>query len=257
MNILVVGESCEDAFIYGNVDRVCPEAPAPLLDLSPLSTVTSDEVRSRGMAANVVANLKAIAEKEDEPLSSTFLTEEVGTKTRFVDKNSNQMLLRVDVGRFFKPLGKAINDFDFSNYDAVIVSDYNKGFLTDDDLLAIARGSKLSFLDTKRLYSKSWAEKFSFVKINEKEAKQNGFYEHWQDAKKNTIVTKGAKGCFFQDRDYAIEHPLAVRDVCGAGDTFLAAFSFKYIQGHNTDVAIDYALACCSQVVSKKGICTI
>jgi len=48
-----------------------------------------------------------------------------------------------------------------------------------------------------------------------------------------------------------------VRDVSGAGDTFLAAFTTNYLFNQNIDLAIEYAQTCCSIVVSKAGTATI
>tara|TARA_R110002110_G_scaffold25106_2_gene93275 strand:- start:2116 stop:2877 length:762 start_codon:yes stop_codon:yes gene_type:complete len=253
VKILIIGETCNDEFIYGEVYRVCPEAPVPILDINQFGS----SVLSLGMAANVLSNLKAIAAKEDEELDFDVITTNCGLKTRYIDKNSNQILLRVDKPEEATSLKSAIRDYDFNLYDAVVVSDYNKGMLDDDDLCYIAREAKLSFLDTKKKYSYLWANEFTFIKINDKEAQENGFFQNWISACANTIVTKGSKGCLFSNKEYAVESPLAVRDVCGAGDTFLAALAFKYIRSNDIESSIKYAIDCCSVVVSKKGVCTI
>ena len=48
----------------------------------------------------------------------------------------------------------------------MVVSDYNKGFLRDRDLVEIAERSKLSFIDTKKDFNEDWARTFDFIKIN-------------------------------------------------------------------------------------------
>ena len=53
MKILVIGDSCEDIFRYGDITRVAPEAPVPVI-------VPIREESNPGMAGNVVANLKAL-----------------------------------------------------------------------------------------------------------------------------------------------------------------------------------------------------
>ena len=53
MKILVIGELCIDKFIYGSVTRMCPEAPVPVLN-------PTEEIENRGMAGNVVENLKVL-----------------------------------------------------------------------------------------------------------------------------------------------------------------------------------------------------
>ena len=52
-NILIVGDSCTDRFIYGKIDRICPEAPVPVFN-----PITQNE--NGGMAKNVAANLESM-----------------------------------------------------------------------------------------------------------------------------------------------------------------------------------------------------
>ena len=54
IKVLVIGEACEDIFIYGDCKRRSPEAPVPVLN--PI-TITKNE----GMAGNVVNNLRALS----------------------------------------------------------------------------------------------------------------------------------------------------------------------------------------------------
>jgi sugar/nucleoside kinase (ribokinase family) len=56
---------------------------------------------------------------------------------------------------------------------------------------------------------------------------------------------------------YKSPNPQNTIDVSGAGDTFLAALAFKYMQKNDMSDAIDYANLLSSKVVSKKGISTI
>ena len=53
MNILIVGDSCKDIFIYGEITRLSPEAPVPVLN--PLKEISND-----GMAKNVVNNVESL-----------------------------------------------------------------------------------------------------------------------------------------------------------------------------------------------------
>ena len=51
--ILVIGDSCSDIFIYGNIERICPEAPVPVFN-------PTHKTKNGGMAKNVVKNLEAL-----------------------------------------------------------------------------------------------------------------------------------------------------------------------------------------------------
>jgi bifunctional ADP-heptose synthase (sugar kinase/adenylyltransferase) len=247
MKILVIGESCLDIFIYGKADRICPEAPVPVFN-------PSNSVKSYGMAGNVFNNIKSLCLKEDINIKIHIETNIIrGSKTRYIDTASNQMFLRVDNDLYYK--NEHLNNIE--DYDIVIVSDYNKGFLSEKDLIEIGGRAKCSFIDTKKKYNSEWANLFSFIKINEKEAIENGFYDNWKEAHKNTIVTLAEKGCTFNFKKFAIEKPSEVRDVCGAGDTFLASLAFKYFITKDIEESIIFAQECCQIVISKKGVTVV
>tara|TARA_Y100001938_G_C8028074_1_gene399110 strand:+ start:127 stop:873 length:747 start_codon:yes stop_codon:yes gene_type:complete len=248
MKFLVIGETCNDRFCYGKSSRLCPEAPVPVF-------VPENGINNLGMAANVYSNLKAI----DDNLHSgspyrnkiKLITNEAeGHKTRYIDSQSNQMFLRVDTDSY--PTCRNLPD-NIEDYDAVIVSDYNKGFLKDLHLKEIGLRSKLSFLDTKKNFNIDWADNFSFIKINKKEYEENG----WKFRAENVVVTKAEEGCWYQDKDYPLQNPSEVRDVSGAGDTFLAAFSYAYTATQELKSSILFAQECCQDVVRKKGVATI
>ena len=88
MKIVIIGETCVDKFIYCDINRLSPEAPVPILQ--PINT----EVNA-GMSGNTVANIKAL-----EPTSKVLHFSNLSqvTKTRYVEKKTNHMFLRVDEG---------------------------------------------------------------------------------------------------------------------------------------------------------------
>jgi len=207
------------------------------------------------MATNVHKNLLAIEEKTNKNIPfrneiDLFTNEATGHKTRYIDSVSNQMLLRVDTDSY--PHCKKLPD-NIEEYDAVVVSDYDKGFLKGRDLEEIGRRAKLSFLDTKKKYDSEWERRFTFVKINEKEYSENG----WRFKCDNLIITKAEKGCWYKGEEYPIKHPSDIRDVSGAGDTFLAGFAYGFATTKKTGTAIIFAQDCCQRVIRKKGVATI
>jgi D-beta-D-heptose 7-phosphate kinase/D-beta-D-heptose 1-phosphate adenosyltransferase len=248
MKFLVIGETCSDRFCYGSAERLCPEAPAPVF-------VPDNGVGNLGMATNVQQNILAIDNEihKNSPYRNKvelFTNETVGHKTRYIDSQSNQMFLRVDTDSY-SHCGSLPKNLE--EYDAVIISDYNKGFLKDSDLQEIARRSRLSFLDTKKQFNIDWADYFTFVKINEKEYLENG----WKHRAENVIVTKAERGCSYKDQDFKLKNPSEIRDVSGAGDTFLAAFSYGFTSTQNIKTAIIFAQDCCQKVIRKKGVSTV
>ncbi|MDB4317774.1 PfkB family carbohydrate kinase [bacterium] len=246
--ILIIGESCLDVFTYGSADRLCPEAPVPVFK-------QKDSVTFMGMASNVHRNVLAclndLGKEAEVDIKSNPST---GAKVRYIDSNSNQMFLRVDSDEYEEVNKLKLREANVWSYDVVIVSDYNKGYLTDRDLKYIADNAQLSFLDTKKKYNSAWANSFDLIKINEKEYKENGFEGMGMG---NLIVTLGGKGCRFRGEKHPLKSVAQVRDVSGAGDTFLAASATNYLFNQDMHLAIDYAQTCCSIVVSKAGTATI
>ena len=247
MKILVIGDSCTDIFVYGSCDRLCPEAPIPVF--TPSKTITN-----QGMAGNVVDNLRALGVRKTELITNN----EQIIKTRYVETKSNQMLLRVDGN------DKVSNSFDyrkvdFDSYDAVIVSDYDKGYLTYDNIKKIGEKSKLSFIDTKKtIGSGDYFKDYTFVKMNEDEwdncVQKGAVYDEWKD---NLIVTMSERGCMYNEKRYPVDNSIEVRDLSGAGDTWMASFAYEYVQTGIIDKAIDTANKNATIVVQKRGVTTI
>jgi len=242
IKILVIGEKCIDRFMYCDVSRFSPEAPVPVLN--PIEIIEND-----GMAGNVVRNLIAL---NKDILITHWHQDEIITKTRFVEKKSNHMFLRLDEGENKVSNMNLTNDriFDIHNYNVVIVSDYDKGFINNDDLLTIGKNSKISILDSKRKLSKDIVSSFTFVKLNEKESLQNSDLLRC----KNILTTLGSKGTKFNDEIYPSPNPQETIDVSGAGDTFTASFILKYIESGDIKSSIIFANKMSSIVVSKRGV---
>jgi bifunctional ADP-heptose synthase (sugar kinase/adenylyltransferase) len=230
--VLVIGDSCTDVFVYGDIERVCPEAPVPVFN--PIK-----QTENGGMAKNVVANLEALGVKVDVITNTNDIK-----KRRYVDNRSGQMVLRVDEHDYCKPVDrKYVNTFVCGKkYDAVIFSDYNKGFLTKEDIRFFTCIEEIwdvpTFLDTKKFLG-NWCEHFDFPELKEK-----------------LIVTLGKNGCSYREKVYPTQE-VPVKDVSGAGDTFLAGLVFQYIKNHDIEESIEFAQKCTTEVVQKHGVATI
>lgn len=248
MKILVIGEKCFDIFVYGEVNRLSPEAPIPVL--IPRNIITGD-----GMGKNVVNNLLAMYNEDDCEIG--FLHQEKTiAKTRFVEEKSNYPFLRVDEGEEnIDPIQWSEEIIEeISNSDAVIVSDYNKGFLSSEDLVKIAENSKFCVLDTKKKLETSIIKLYDFVKLNESEFKKN--YTEDIELLEKIIITLGDKGAKHKDILYPSDSPRETIDVSGAGDTFIAAFTKEYINTKDIKSAINFANKMANKVVGKRGVAT-
>lgn len=151
--ILVVGDLMIDRYLWGNVGRISPEAPVPIINIE------DDEVRFGG-AANVANNL--IGLKAEPVLVGTVGNDQWGEvfRKRLVEKRllpggliadasrptsiktriigNNQHIARVDREKTF-PIDHAVQDkiFHFieniiDTIDAIILEDYNKGVLVPE-----------------------------------------------------------------------------------------------------------------------------
>lgn len=231
-NILLIGDNCIDVYQYGNVDRISPEAPVPVFES------VSEESRP-GMAANVLANLEALG------CTVNYLHGDTSVKTRLIDIRSRQQLLRIDNDAYSDALTieSAIPDI----YDAIVVSDYNKGTVTYELIAELRQDfDGPIFVDTK----KTDLEYFEgcIVKINNVE------YQRITSECSDLIVTLGKDGARYRDSVYPATH-IEITDVTGAGDTFLAALCVEYLRSDgNMPQAIEFAIRASSITVQHRGV---
>ena len=229
MKVLLIGDSCEDRYFYGDVKRLSPEAPVPILEYK-------RGVTSEGMVKNVYNNLKAFGIEID-----LLTNEEEVIKTRFIDEKSNYQILRSDEEPEIKPFSHQLPK---NNYDALVISDYDKGFITQEKLFEISNSFVGPvFIDTK----KTCIPENAFIKINESEFKKVTHF-----IPDNMIITKGGEGTEYQGKLYPAEK-VKVFDVVGAGDTFLAALTYGYIKYGTIDRAIPLANKAAAIAVSHTG----
>lgn len=241
--ILVIGDSCEDVFIYGDCKRLSPEAPVPVLN--PINTKTN-----YGMATNVFNNIVALG-----GLCDLYTNKDKPIKTRYVEKESNQTLLRVDEHDEIQFIDVDIlMKTRYTDYDAIVISDYNKGYLSEDMIALVSNRHPLVFMDSKKKLD-SWCKNVSVIKINEKEYFENS--DWLANYRGKLIVTLGSRGTKFEDVIYPIHEQHPVRDLTGAGDTYLAALTVEYLKTEDIRKSIQFANKCAAWVVTQKGVTVI
>lgn len=246
MNILVIGEACKDIFHYGECSRLCPAAPVPVFKSIHI-------IENGGMAKNVQKNLDVLGANANIITNKNW---NKITKTRFVDLRSNHMFLRVDEGdkQFTELKHEVVDNINFEDYDAVIISDYDKGFLGESILQYISTKHDFVFLDTKKLLG-DWCKDMHFIKINNMEFEATK-HTLTDSIYKKLIITRGQYGSEFQDKLYPVPS-VEIKDTSGAGDTFIAALCYKFIKTQDTLEAIKFANQCATKVVQKRGVGTI
>lgn len=231
--ILLIGETCVDKYIYGQCNRLSPEAPVPVLNHSRI------EVRG-GMAENVFQNMMSL--KSDQVDVTTILFE-AGIKERFIDEESGYQLLRLDNDIIGKDSCRLYDTLDIHNYNLVVVSDYDKGYIGDKLYQQLSTHPNV-LIDTKKENLGGMGQ--ALVKINKREFESLTF-KHDGDY----IITLGPNGCMYKNKIYKT-HRVEVMDVTGAGDTFLAALAVS-IGEKTMEEAIRFANKAASFAVSKQG----
>lgn len=233
---MLIGEQCHDVYVYGTCDRLSPEAPIPIFK-------PSREEYFLGMAQNVKSNLESFG------ITVEFITDWLKdiVKTRYIDERYNHQFLRVDEDPIVLPFGRGSlydPNYDVNSYDAVVISDYDKGFLSKEKIFEIVSSSNVPvFIDSKKT---ELPNSNCFLKINEAESKLlKGEYN-------NTIVTKGPGGAEYNGKTYQ-GFKSDMCDVCGAGDTFLSALVYFYLKCGTIEKAIPYANKAASIAVSNPG----
>ena len=236
--VTIIGESCLDVFVYCEAIRLAPDLPVPVLQEIHVET-------NPGMAANVDRNIRS------RNVATSLITnkdwQEV-TKRRYMHDGSNHMFFRVDTPHNIERAN--IQEIKF-NSDIIVISDYNKGYLSESDIEYICNLHPLVFLDTKKVLG-TWAEKASYIKINHFEY-MNSEDRLTETLRTKIIHTRGPEGCDFQGRNYPVEK-CEIRDTSGAGDSFMAALVTEYLVTGEIEKSIIAANLAASKVVRTRGV---
>ena len=292
-NILVVGDLMVDHYLYGKVDRISPEAPVQVVDIQ-------KEELLMGGAGNVINNLISLGAKvgvcsvigDDE--GGEFLHQRLGQKgvvkeglvTQKGRKTSHksrvlashQQIVRIDK-EDKEDISKESEDTILMRikivlpfYDAIILSDYGKGVLTNtltQNIISLAKEKdKIVLVDPKGSdYSKYKGA--TLLTPNKKEAKEATGIEISNDenllqALKKlkdeqeltySIITLSEEGIALLDKDFEKIPTVAkdVFDVTGAGDTVIASIAIALVEGNSIKEAVEFANKAAAIAVSHVG----
>ena len=231
LKILLIGDCCIDEYQYGTVDRINPEAPVPIF-----KHLRSDE--KLGMVYNVRNNLEKLG------CEITLLTREPSRKIRLIDSRTGHHIVRIDQDVLAVPVDILPNAT--LNYDAIVISDYDKGVVTYGLVEQLIQTSSVPiFIDTKKTDLARFEG--AIVKINSSE---NSLARTFPT---ELIVTTGKQGAQYKGRQFpAVD--IDVVDVCGAGDTFLAALVYGYLIERVMSTAITFAVQAGAVTVQHMGV---
>lgn len=231
LRIAVVGDFIKDEYIFGDVDRISPEAPVPVVKVTGRKS-------NWGGAGNVVKNLEGLGVKVD----FFFDKDRNNTKTRVM--SGSHHLIRIDDEDDFDgetcEIATWINELEAGIetklYDCVVISDYHKGVVTENLAQRIISACKSTnipvVVDAKRDFKKFKGA--TLLKCNRKEYLELLKYapsfpdtRTWLDVEYH-VVTLGEQGIslyYGYDGEGFDGCKVDTVDVCGAGDTVTAVIA--------------------------------
>lgn len=288
MNVLVIGDTILDHYLYGTINRKSPEDPS-------ISVLDVEEQEYRlGGCTNVAANVKSISSSSinefEVYLSSVFsrftgnmlfnkgilcddscmMQEDIAgklepsnhelIKTRVIDKKTGKQLIRIDNKKKYSiyDIDKFIDSVNINNnLDAIVVSDYRKGLINESIISKLENYKGQVFVDSKNPNLSVWDNiENCIVKVNLKEYQNKIDY-----TKHQIIITMGKEGAWLvkehPEIEFAVEKfpvdPVNKPDVIGCGDVFLAGLVVEYMTNKDLYKAINFANKCARLSAKQQG----
>ncbi|WP_151900766.1 D-glycero-beta-D-manno-heptose-7-phosphate kinase [Sulfurimonas hydrogeniphila] len=296
-NILVLGDLMIDHYLWGSCERISPEAPVQVVDINKETTVL-------GGAGNVVNNLKALGanvsvssvmgdDDNGKELVKMLHAINVNTQNLIIEKNRktskksrviavSQQILRYDkeskndilprsVQKILDSLAKSID-----TYDAVILSDYGKGVLTQElsqGIIKLAKKHNVKvlvdpkgkdFSKYRGAYlltpNKKEAVLATGIDINDEASLKKALLKLKNECDLDvSLITLSEEGIATYEEEVKIFPTVAkeVFDVTGAGDTVIASIAFALSVGKSLEETAAFANLAAGVVVGKIGSATV
>jgi rfaE bifunctional protein kinase chain/domain len=286
LKIAVIGDLIIDKYVVGDVKRISPEAPVPVVNVT-------DEYTVLGGAANVALNLTMLGINvklyskigndgagktatdmlNDNNVDIKHLIQEGNTITKTRIQTNLQQLCRVDRDYIHTPL--IIEEQIFQQVDAVVISDYNKGLLNSKIVKQIQQACKKNnvFLagDIKPVNAKGITN-LTLLKPNRNEGMELLKEENIQNDKQlceelfkkyqpqNLILTLGNKGMMGMNSNEFFSFPAqapVVRNVSGAGDVVISVATACLTIGMTLKDTLQLATTIVGQTLQTPNTCVL
>ena len=293
--VLVVGDVMLDKYYYGEVNRISPEAPVPI-------THVISQKETLGGAANVAHNLVQLGcqtmmagyigdDYHGESLEAKLLARGIDfrglvhtdqpTTTKLRVIGDHQQMLRLDFEEAAPPdapfearLLAYIRQTLSESLDALILSDYGKGALTERVCQRIIRAAHEHgvpvLVDPKGTNWTKYAHADYLtpnlkeinailsepVKNRDDEVERAGHYAMQKYKLQNVVVTRSEAGLSLVQEAQTLHIPTRAQevfDVSGAGDTVIAVFAMGLSGGLSARTAVALANFAAGIVVAKLG----
>ncbi len=291
INILVVGDLILDKYLWGDVERISPEAPVPVVDVK-------KETVNLGGACNVAWNISALngnvhiagvigrdengrvlefllKEKNVNPILIKDPSRPTTEKTRIIAVS--QQLMRIDREDKSKIsleiLEELIDRIDsvIEDVDAIIVSDYGKGVITKELMDYLRSMEKPIFVDPKPSNVDLY-HRVTIMTPNKKEAyelarldrdnpiERVGKFLMEKLQMEQLLITLGAEGMALFTEDNIVKIPAKARkvyDVTGAGDTVISVLALSKAAGGTWEESASLANYAAGYVVGEIGTAVV
>lgn len=288
----VIGDLMIDHFIWGDSERISPEAPVPVV------FVTKESFRPGG-AANTANNIAALGGKafitglvntdipgrqlakllEKKGVDITGLFQDInrptGQKIRVIARG--QQIVRIDKEKneyINKQQEKEVIDFlgsKIKDYDGLIISNYAKGFITKNlaqEIINLSKKYRKFIIADTRPKHACYFKNVTLLSPNYKEAVEIAKTQDLEKAGKiiqkqlscNVLITQGSQGMTLFENNEVKYFPTKAKevfDVVGAGDTVAAAFSLALASGAKLEQAAVIANYAAGIVVGKAGTAVV
>jgi len=293
LKVLVIGDLMLDTYINGEVSRISPEAPVPILNYKSKRSIL-------GGCGNVIANLINLGVKVqigsvlgDDLAGELILTKikEIGIspeliirsnsantteKTRYVSGNSQILRLDKDSNNInHEDLEKirALIESTYSDFDCLIISDYDKGVCQADfikNIISVFKNKNLPiFIDPKGL---SWNKYYQATCLTPNTSELEAVIKNklksdhdFEIAGKSILqkfnlgcclITRGANGMSYISNEKNIHQKIKsveVYDVSGAGDTVISTFALSQLSGLSIEESLELSSFTSMRVVEYAG----
>jgi D-beta-D-heptose 7-phosphate kinase/D-beta-D-heptose 1-phosphate adenosyltransferase len=292
-HVLVIGDIILDHYIWGKVNRISPEAPVPVVEVTRESFLL-------GGAANVAHNIVSLGGRASvigingqdiagEALMNILMQRGVNCDGIFTENRPttvktrviahNQQVVRFDRedkkyvdGKILKGILGHINSV-LLQYDAVIISDYQKGMISQGlirDIVKKAKPKEMFISVDPKVGHFDFYKGVSLITPNVMEASSGSKIEIRDDKTllkagksllkklscKAVLITRGEQGMSLFEKKKVTHIPTVARkvyDVTGAGDTVISAFTLAYASGARMEEAAMIANHAAGIVVAEVG----
>lgn len=289
--IAVIGDIILDRYLWGEVERISPEAPVPVVDIK-------RETYNLGGASNVAWNLAALGvdtkivgvvgddnngrlignllkEKNIDPFLAVDTERPTTEKARVIAVS--QQLLRIDKEskkelpqQVKETLKKYIRELS-EEVDGFVISDYGKGVVSEDIVKICVDTSKPVFVDPKPK-NFPFYKNVTIITPNKKEAYESikASYDTSLEEVGNRIIeslsipqlliTLGGEGMALFEAGYVKRIPAKAKkvyDVTGAGDTVIAVLAASRLSGGSFEESATLANYAAGYVVGEIGTAVV